>query len=409
MCHLMCVAPLEGAVLRLHNELQAAPRARLQWRAAEPRFRELPVHPRACPPLAALRERPTVYFKRLAKSGGTLASNIFEALERETQRLAKMAAQRQRSSVRRLHQEFHVIKDDNVTQPPVDAFSIASVRNLCDLYVSQWEFQREYGCEWGPLEHKGRCRRAANQPPGGRFEAWVERSAGKRVNVSAAPGTPGSARRVGAWSRRFWCTYLSARHSPPRTPELAESCWHHAVSTRDSSEATIVEDLRAFAEGTLTVADCWVRQENLAEDLKACLRRYEACKLLATGPADRPSPLSLAGRGVPSLRHTHMAAFEGVIDRTVRAFNKLQPGLSGALLAQKQPKPGRDAECERYSRLGLERAVDLGTAHGAKPERTVLDLLAAVDPELLALTGCCVRAEQRTSDSSALRTGGSRW
>lgn len=214
ICRLVCLPTLDGAVFRLHDEMRDAPRAWLQWQAADPQFRELPVHPRACPPLSVMQHHSRVYYKRPAKAGGTLVSNIFAALERQAHPPAPPGnadGHQLPPASRRLPKEFFVFKDDNATQPPADAFAIASIRNVCDLYVSQWEYQANTLCEWGPREHRRESVRASRRNPVRRFELWVERSAGMRIRAPDDTGATGVTRRVGAWSRRFWCTYLSGR------------------------------------------------------------------------------------------------------------------------------------------------------------------------------------------------------
>lgn len=277
-----------------------------------------------------VRGRPSLIYKHMSKTAGTLTWNIIDALNGMSPAPVP---------------EFTFARDTESFQTWIKgrrgSFIIASIRDVCSLYRSQWRYSPRDGCMCQPTrEEMDRCLAAAAS---GDFERWIRAS---------AFGT------VGQLSCSFWWTYYAA--------EGCGRAWWNRRQREDwnrcFSQKRITHDLMGLQSGAKTFAHCWVRQEFHRGDLLACLAKYSRCRERA-----RHGGLDL----------NRVAT---IIDAVTARFSA-GDAKKGMRVADKQPKRGDDHEC---------RARFLESKGGR-----VAALVRALDPVLWNLTSCCGEKERR--------------
>jgi len=152
------------------------------------------------------------------------------------------------------------------------AFVIGSIRNPCEYYVSLWAFQStSVGLKVGMMADMKR-----REP-----ESW-ERLVGK--NEGKSFGTEDDIKRFRAWLRYVSKTnygYYSARFYRKYVEKIAIGASSidmksNAYLARNLSEAEVEDQLSQLRDANVTgLASCWVKTENLADDLLTCLERFE--------------------------------------------------------------------------------------------------------------------------------------
>mmetsp|Transcript_150445 Transcript_150445/g.419172 ORF Transcript_150445/g.419172 Transcript_150445/m.419172 type:complete len:356 (+) Transcript_150445:83-1150(+) len=156
-----------------------------------------------------------------------------------------------------------------------DLFVIASVRNPCDWYVSQWAFASRYDRRDLQLDYNVDFFGSIHNRT--KFAMWLQWAMGMPGAESAdawARATPGP--HFGVMSLRFWESFVAARSDFPESPGVPgyDTTRLNAFTAHYDGWQRIEAGLSAFKPKA--AADCWVRDESYMEDLRFCLRAYEA-------------------------------------------------------------------------------------------------------------------------------------
>ena len=158
-------------------------------------------------------------------------------------------------------------------------FTIGGVRNPCDYYPSLWVEQATSDCDWGASGH---CF------AGGAFTA-AERSELLPDHQEGPFNSTEDIRRFQAFLRnishplmnleslRFWGSYVHGGQEILWPPGPKRSFQQSTVSDYlgdlNSQQQTIVlQELQQFNVSSIS---CWLKTENLEEDLRTCLEAYE--------------------------------------------------------------------------------------------------------------------------------------
>mmetsp|Transcript_150446 Transcript_150446/g.419178 ORF Transcript_150446/g.419178 Transcript_150446/m.419178 type:complete len:339 (+) Transcript_150446:65-1081(+) len=154
-------------------------------------------------------------------------------------------------------------------------FVIASVRNPCDWYVSQWAFASRYDRRDLQLDYNVDFFGSIHNRT--KFAMWLQWAMGMPGAESAdawARATPGP--HFGVMSLRFWESFVAARSDFPESPGVPgyDTTRLNAFTAHYDGWQRIEAGLSAFKPKA--AADCWVRDESYMEDLRVCLRTYEA-------------------------------------------------------------------------------------------------------------------------------------
>jgi hypothetical protein len=185
---------------------------------------------------------PPLWYNHLAKTGGTFLRVALEDVV-----VGNIG----------VIDEVHGLRD--VSRPP---FTIGSIRNPCDYYVSLWA-ANSFGR--GPLSN---------------LDSHLKQNLG--LDLKQKFGTDRDVAAFRRWVRvllgqnaglltvRLWVKYLAD------TPERYNGCVARANClgpTALSSETKVLEEVQRGNFSLL--ADCWVRTGNLVQDTERCLRMYE--------------------------------------------------------------------------------------------------------------------------------------
>lgn len=308
----------------------------------------MPARNHDCPKMDA-SHRPTVCYKRLSKTGGTLVSNIFDRLN-------------QRNGIRFPQQEYTWIKDGMRIRPPKHSFVIGSIRNVCELYQSLWNYNPTIACPGASSDELRveRCKATAESHKD--FASWLVKSAGGPFQREEP--------KVGFYTREFWCTYIS--------PESTE-----CTSNVAFNHTRVLSDMRSFTMEELddSYPHCWARAESLLDDVKHCLQRYRTCKetaRIARGKLDAET-------------------VEHIIDSVAEQFANSSRKMAGRDLDKKRLKPDQVRRCRSMFREPLRHDVAAGALtfleHPMNVSSTPLDILRTLDTALLNITGCCRNGE----------------
>lgn len=163
-----------------------------------------------------------------------------------------------RTAVKMRH--FHLLREFDTlqTQDVLTTFTVGSIRNPCDYYLSLWSYGVEHG---GAMKHtippdvqyvyNTTTPDKSSQEDIDHFRAWV-----KGINV---PGWPG---------------VMSVRFAKSYVRDAAGIDGSRAPVSLPRGDLTIVRrDMRRFEKDHV---DCWVRTENMNEDTTECLKRWES-------------------------------------------------------------------------------------------------------------------------------------
>jgi len=186
-----------------------------------------------------------VVYNHLAKTGGTFVKSVLQEAVPKNNLV--------------IRSEFEsMTKKDRET-----AFTIGSIRNPCDYYVSLWA----YGSPGGTSESMGAFRQSVPDRYYGlshgldttedleRFSQWL-----RYIMPNGQPGFD---------SARFAFSY-----SPDGVPHQFGN-FAGPDSLRSANE-TLRNSLQLTIDAFDTSSvDCWVKTENLKDDLKRCLQAYE--------------------------------------------------------------------------------------------------------------------------------------
>jgi len=148
------------------------------------------------------------------------------------------------------------------------AFKLALIRNPCEYYVSVWSFISGNALHGSPTWgwNMGRDVWAATDARDSaedvrRFRAWL-----RAAHASPAHGDP--AEGPGILSTRVLLQYSDDGWNLASVLPHANMGGLTAKTSKKISDA-----LDRFSPSSV---DCWVKTENMNEDLKRCLRKYEA-------------------------------------------------------------------------------------------------------------------------------------
>jgi len=185
----------------------------------------------------------------LAKCGGSFARLVLQDVVKDVQ----------------IENEAAMVSREDVQN---NDFIIGLVRNPFDYYVSLWSFTSEPNscCFKFALNETQRSGLLSSSKVHGdthedraRFKAWLREI---------------SADQLGVMSLRFYGSYLE-----PGKERVIENDWHyktarHYFEAHPDLKDHIVSELHQFGMDDGPVS-CWVRTEDLEQDLRHCLKRYE--------------------------------------------------------------------------------------------------------------------------------------
>lgn len=194
-------------------------------------------------------ERPLVY-NHLAKTGGTFVKNMMLGM------FGKEIT---------ILEEWQGVKSLGLpTSGPTRPFVIGAIRDPCDYYVSLWTFSSGGTVDIvvksvpGLSDHFGKSKESGftSKSDLQRFRRWLRDLASDSLNLLSA---------------RFWFSYFKAGN--PCMPWKGEVC--AGKTSKFEGMADEINGDLAAAESLHDIADCWIRTENLNEDLEMCLKIYE--------------------------------------------------------------------------------------------------------------------------------------
>lgn len=192
--------------------------------------------------------RDVLLYDHLGKAGGSFIRSVLED--------PKVIAP---EYVKILREDQGVTADDRQR-----TFTVGSVRNPCEYYVSCWAF-------------------------GGKLDAWTQRHGNysfyntsmEYYGVTDDLNTPEDRLRFQKWLR--WILPLDV---PPGliTARMLWSYANESVASAQMPEPTLQgwsdADRQVYYKAMLafdvTSIDCWIRTEKLTDDLQVCLQRFEA-------------------------------------------------------------------------------------------------------------------------------------
>lgn len=199
---------------------------------------------------------PPLWYNHLAKTGGTFLRVALEDVV-----VGNIG----------VIDEVHGLRD--VSRPP---FTIGSIRNPCDYYVSLWA-ANSFGR--GPLSSldshlKKNLGHDFQQKFGterdiAAFRRWVHALLGQKAGLLTV---------------RLWVKYLAD------SPERYNGCVARATClgpTALTSETKVLDELQRA--NVTSLADCWVKTGNLVQDTEHCLKMYEQ-----PGPERHPGKIRWA-------------------------------------------------------------------------------------------------------------------
>lgn len=189
-----------------------------------------------------------VIYDHMPKAGGTFLIELFAAA----------VGEENLEAIR----EFHGLVEDNAS-----SFTIGSIRNPCDYYVSLWAFGSKFsgkgkvglGKYFSPGEHaKFYDVSATRDTPEdvSKFQQWLD-----YVSVQG---------HIGTMSLRMVASYSGDR-------ELASSHIDGPASYYKANAPELLkrsEEVQANLD--LSLVDCWVHMENIVDDAKVCLELWAA-------------------------------------------------------------------------------------------------------------------------------------
>lgn len=211
----------------------------------------------------------TSTFAHLAKCGGTLMKHALRASVKNL----------------RLSNENSRMYGDTVEE---GEFTIGTVRNPYDYYVSDWAFASDPKRYWSSLKRitrdlgeegarsvlgidiqNGRDAFGDSAEDRARFRRFVQQS----MHNTSSGG-------IGLMSLRFYAKYLDGGRLWPKPHKqqhamIPSSHWNvKSILKKKASRDLIESALKNFSLQTSQIS-CWVKNERLSQDLKRCLRVYE--------------------------------------------------------------------------------------------------------------------------------------
>jgi len=140
----------------------------------------------------------------------------------------------------------------------VETFTVGSVRNPCEFYISNWAFfgKKEVNRQNKDTEYYGVTEELNTHEDQLRFAKWL-----RWMMPDAKP--PGVLTSRILWSY-FNESVANARRPPDRAPD--PSAWTEAERAIYIAAANALDP---------TTVDCWIHTESVPADLRTCLQKFE--------------------------------------------------------------------------------------------------------------------------------------
>lgn len=194
-------------------------------------------------------------YNRMSKTGGSTLESILKQVVPDNSMIVGEASGLQRQ-----------LKQNNKTRERV--FVIGSIRNPCGIYLSMWSMMNDQAVEISKKVHGEKFDRCfgKNQEllsPGMQTKTQKPPSS---EQINAFQKWMRSKETEGMVSYRFAWKYLDGPN-------------HHACDLCGPSSCMELSEHSKRMEGDWSqesLADCWVNTDDLGQDLKRCLKLYEA-------------------------------------------------------------------------------------------------------------------------------------